>query len=234
MHAPLARPDYYEASAPPGGHQLATSLPIHRPGRAAGGRPRMVPTFTQHRSTRSAASSTPAASPCLRRSLSAWPPHRRIHSASELTHMAKQAHRSRAASRPISTRFEPALSYGASATGSLTFRLLILLAGPGPSGDTEPSWRCSEPLLPSPAFPGSGCPQLHRAAATTRRRSPSISARIHSASWRTQQDVPHFPGRARCAGTAAAALSCRGRPGARFLRSACSGQQAGRPPRSRP
>jgi len=89
MHAPLARPDYYEASAPPGGHQLATSLPIHCPGRAAGGRPRMVPTFTQHRSTRPAASSTPAASPCLRRSLSAWPPHRRIHSASELTHMHK-------------------------------------------------------------------------------------------------------------------------------------------------
>jgi len=27
MHAPLARPDYYEASAPPAGHQPASGLP---------------------------------------------------------------------------------------------------------------------------------------------------------------------------------------------------------------
>ena len=37
------------------------------------------------RSTRSTAGSTPTASPRLRRRHSAWPPHRRIHSASELT-----------------------------------------------------------------------------------------------------------------------------------------------------
>src|SRR5216683_5910208 len=45
-------------------------------------------------------------------------------------------------------------------------------------------------LPPSPAIPGSGCLQLHQAAATTRRRSPSISARIPSASWRTEELVP--------------------------------------------
>jgi hypothetical protein len=60
-------------------------------------------------------------------------------------------------------------SYGASATGSLTFRLLILLAGPGPSGSTRPSRRCRGCFPPSPEFPGSGCPQLRHAAATARR-----------------------------------------------------------------
>jgi hypothetical protein len=60
---------------------------------------------------------------------------------------------------------------------------------------TRAVWQCqrvpslSELLPPSPAPPGSGFPQLHRAAATARRRSPSTSARSHSASWRT---VPMF------------------------------------------
>ncbi len=40
-------------------------------------------------------------------------------------------------------------------------------------------------LPPSPASPGSGCPQLQQAAATARRRSPFISSRSISASWRT-------------------------------------------------
>ncbi len=113
----------------------------------------MVPTFTQHRSTRSAASSTPAASPCLRRSLSAWPPHRRIHSASELTHMRKHTGHALHPG-PYPPDLSRHSSYGASATGSLTFRLLILLAGPGPSGDTKPSRRCrgcSHPPRRSPA-----------------------------------------------------------------------------------
>ena len=163
MYVPLARSDYYEASAPPNGHQLATSLPIHRPGRAAGGRPRMVPTFTQHRSTRSAASSTPAASPCLRRSLSAWPPHRRIHSASELTHMQKHTPGHALHPGPYPPDLSRHSSYGASATGSLTFRLLILLAGPGPSGDTKPSRRCRGCSCPP------GVPRLRLPPASPRR-----------------------------------------------------------------
>ena len=158
MHAPLARPDYYEASAPPNGHQLATSLPIHRPGRAAGGRPRMVPTFTQHRSTRSAASSTPAASPCLRRSLSAWPPHRRIHSASELTTCKSTGHALHPG--PYPPDLSRCSSYGASATGSLTFRLLISLAGPGPSGDTKPSRRCRGCSCPPRRSPAQAAPSF--------------------------------------------------------------------------
>ena len=49
---------------------------------------------------------------------------------------------------------------------------------------TQTVWQCrpvpslSGPLATFPAPPGSGCPQLHRAAATARRRSPFISARF--------------------------------------------------------
>ena len=47
MYVPLARPDYYEASAPPSGPQPATGLPTTRPAAWRPGRPRMVPTFTR-------------------------------------------------------------------------------------------------------------------------------------------------------------------------------------------
>jgi hypothetical protein len=47
MYVPLARPDYYRASAPPSGQQLATSLPTTRPAAWQPGRPRAVPTFTR-------------------------------------------------------------------------------------------------------------------------------------------------------------------------------------------
>ena len=46
MCAPFARPDYYETSAPPGGHQLATSLPAAGLAARREGRPQVVPTFT--------------------------------------------------------------------------------------------------------------------------------------------------------------------------------------------
>jgi hypothetical protein len=55
--------------------------------------------------------------------------------------------------------------------------LPVLLAGPGPSGSTGPSRRCQGCFPPSPAVPGSGCPQLHPAATTARRRSPLTSTR---------------------------------------------------------
>jgi hypothetical protein len=47
VHVPLARPDYYGASAPPSGQQSATGLPTTRPAAWRPGRPRMVPTFTR-------------------------------------------------------------------------------------------------------------------------------------------------------------------------------------------
>jgi hypothetical protein len=46
MHVPLARSDYYEASAPPDGPQPATDLPTTRPAARRPGRPQVVPTFT--------------------------------------------------------------------------------------------------------------------------------------------------------------------------------------------
>ena len=54
----------------------------------------------------------------------------------------------------------------------------------------QPVPTLSRLLPPSPAIPGSGCLQLHQTAATARRWSPSISTRIHSASWRSQQLMP--------------------------------------------
>jgi hypothetical protein len=46
MYAPFARPDYYETSAPPDGHQPATDLPAAGPAARRVGRPQVVPTFT--------------------------------------------------------------------------------------------------------------------------------------------------------------------------------------------
>jgi hypothetical protein len=83
--------------------------------------------------------------------------------------------------------------------------LSVSLAGPEPSGSAGPSRRCRGCLPPSPAPPGSGCPQLHQAAATAQRRSPFISARSHGASWRSMsscqsrrgRSTPKKPGRLR-------------------------------------
>ncbi|MER5228222.1 IS701 family transposase [Streptomyces flaveus] len=51
-------------------------------------------------------------------------------------------------------------------------------------------------LSPSPAIPGSGCPQLHLAATTAKRRWSSTSVRNNSASWRTDTVLTGTPGRA--------------------------------------
>src|SRR5260370_8696581 len=71
--------------------------------------------------------------------------------------------------------------------------LPVSLAEPGPSGSTEPSRLCQGRLPPSPAPPELDCPQLHRLAATRRRRWSLTPARSISASWRTH--VPVQPGR---------------------------------------
>ena len=148
----------------------------------------MVPTFTAYRSVRSAPSYTPAASPRLRRRLSAWPPHRLLEPASELTRLLEPGHVLQ--SGPYPPGWSRRHRYGASTTGSLALRLLTSLAGPGSSGSADPPRRCRGCFPPSPAIPGSGCRPLHQTAATARRWSPSISTRIHSASWRTQQLIP--------------------------------------------
>jgi len=79
---------------------------------------------------------------------------------------------------------------GASATGSLALHLLTLLDEPAPSGSPGTSRRCRGCFPPDPAFPGPGCLQLHRTAATARRGGLSPPSAIHAsqragASWRT-------------------------------------------------
>jgi hypothetical protein len=147
------------------------------------GDPGRVPTFTIDRSTRAVPSSSPAASPQVRRRLSLWPPRRRV---LRRRGVDRPAHgRSRAAARPTSTRLEPVSpAYGGSTTGSL------LVAPSRLACRTRAVWRCrpvpslSGLLPPFPAPPGSGCPQLQRPAATDRRRVLP-PARSDGASWRT-------------------------------------------------
>src|SRR5260370_42326718 len=57
-------------------------------------------------------------------------------------------------------------SYGASATDSLTLYLLALIAGPGPSGSTEPSPLCRGCSCPPRWSPAPAAPILNHAAAT--------------------------------------------------------------------
>jgi hypothetical protein len=99
---------------------------------------------------------------------------------------ARHERRVRAAIQSISAGLELAGDLrGVTALVPLV-HLPVLLAGPVPSGGTSTSRRCQGCLPPSPAFPGSGCPQLHYAAATAQRRSPSTSARLDDASWRSR------------------------------------------------
>ena len=67
-------------------------------------------------------------------------------------------------------------------------RPLVLLAEPAPSGSADTSRHCRGCFPPSPAPPGSGCPQLHQTAATAQR---CRSHTLHSAN-----QAPHG---ARCA-----------------------------------
>src|SRR3977135_4274360 len=117
----------------------------------------MVPAFTMCRSTREMPSFVPAASPRLRRRPSPWPPHRRNFPASELT--AHPSQRSRTAPRPISTRLEPVrrlrnVDTGFSRTPSR------LACRPRTVWQYRHVPSLSGLLPPSPAPPGSDCPQL--------------------------------------------------------------------------
>jgi hypothetical protein len=76
---------------------------------------------------------------------------------------------------PDPPRWSRRTSYGASRAGSSRTPSRLACR-------TRAVWRCrpvpslSGLLLPSPAPPGSGCPQLHRAAATGQRRAPTSAA----------------------------------------------------------
>ena len=208
--------------------QPATGLPTTGLDGPAGGRPRMVPTFPAHRSVRSASSSTPAASPRLRRRPSAWPPHRLLEPASELTRLLDSGHALHTG--PYPPGWSRRHRYGASTTGSLALRLLTLLAGPGPSGSADPSRRCRGCFPPSPAIPGSGCLQLQ----PDRCDGPAVEPfHLHTI---TQNLVAHRGADAsrRCCGPAGSIPGrARSRPGPVTPRRPSAGTLPGRRPMPR-
>src|SRR5216684_3333537 len=79
--------------------------------------------------------------------------------------------------RPRSARFEPVSKLKDVTTPVPRVLLSATLAGPGPSGSTGHVPALSGLLLPSPAPPGAGCPQLQRPAATGHRRRSLTSTR---------------------------------------------------------
>jgi hypothetical protein len=111
---------------------------------------------------------------------------------------------------------------------------------------TRPVWQyqgvpsLSGLLPPSPATPGSGCPQLRQAAATAQRPGPSTPARHTGASWRTNKSSNRRPGSAtaqRCSlacipATLAQDPSASG-PGAPLFSGASSGIAASSSSRNR-
>jgi hypothetical protein len=181
MYTALPPPDYYGPSAPPLNHQRTTRLstPSHLAS-GTGRRPRVVPTFTVYRLSGEVPSYTPAASPRLRRRPSPWPSKPTTLSSLEVPHPPhNHNHTNRYA--PQSSPYPPDFELAGDLRGVTTLvslvHLPVSLAEPEPSGSTGPSRRCQGCLPPSPASPGSGCPQLRYAAATTQRCRSFTSTR---------------------------------------------------------
>jgi hypothetical protein len=145
----------------------------------------MVPTFTTHRSTREVPSYTPAASPRVRRSPSPWPPHRSEPPGFGVTRPVFTAG---AHDRPTQIR---QVGVGSTLTGPHALvpcvHLLVLLAGPEPSGSADPSRRCQDRLPPSPASPRSGCPQLLPGCYDSPAAGSCTPLGHRGASWRTNR-----------------------------------------------
>jgi len=178
--------DYYGPSAPARGHQPTAGLPAAaHPGRRKGDSG-TVPTFTMSRSTGWAPSSSPEASPRVPRRPSSRPPTDCIRPASE----------SLPAAIAGGVRCDPAHIHQVGAGVTLEgVRPLVHFrcafpsrwTSTGPSGGADPPRRRRSCSRHPPRFRDQAAPELHRAAATARPRSPSISARSHSASWRTMR-----------------------------------------------
>ena len=158
MYAPLVRSDYYGTSVPLGGPRSATDLPFRQTG---------CPTM------RAATSGSHV--PCVpigqdgRPTLPRQP--RRAYAADlrrDLLARRLDGLRSRTLSLRAAAHCIPAqirqIRAGTTLTGLYTLvprvRLLALLAGPAPSGSADASRRCRGCFPPSPASPGSDCPQL--------------------------------------------------------------------------
>lgn len=188
MYEAFPRSDYYGPSASPRSHRQTTRQPGFDAlgwGRRLGSFA-VVPTFTANRSRREVPSYAPAVSPRLRRRHSPWPLAAATLTAAKVPNTETPVVLVRTADQPESTGLELAGDLRGVKALVPRVHLLLTLAGPKPSGSTGLSRRCRGCLPPSPASPGSGCPQLRYAAATAQRRRSFTSARSHSASWRTQ------------------------------------------------
>ncbi len=142
------------------------------------------PRSPSDRSTGEAPSYAPAASPRLRRRPSPWPPARRHHPGQEFPAQLARGCAPQPSPHPPDSSWWFSLERRSAAGSSRTPSRLACR--------TRTVWQyryvpsLSGPLPPFPASPGSGCPQLHRATATARRRRSLTSTRSHGASWRSK------------------------------------------------
>ena len=180
----LPTSDYYDGSVPSCDQQPTAGLPATGLDSRRGGRSQDGSHVHINRSTGSVPSYSPAASPRVRRRPSPWPPGRPPQPASESPSHA--AGRACAAARPRSTRFRAGFSLAGVPPLVPAIRAPSRLAC-----RARAVWQCrpvpslSGLLPPSPAPPGLGCPQLHRAAATAQRWA-FHPTRSNGASWRTK------------------------------------------------
>ena len=176
--------EYYGGSAPPRTDRLSMRpAPPTRRMRAARARSGTVPVFTVVRSTKEEPDYAPAASLRVRRSLSSQPPWRLMPTTAGVP-CPPTARQVRAASSPDPPGSSWRRIKGMSHAGSSRTPLR-------PASRTQTIWQywpvpaLSGLLPPSPAPPGSGCPQLHRPAATGSAAKVSHLPSNHSASRRT-------------------------------------------------
>jgi hypothetical protein len=196
MWTALPSSDYYEPSAPPHGRRRTTRQPAPS---APGWRRETGTTGWFPRSPRTD----------QRRRCPALPQRPRHGYAADLHHGLPAGFpnptrkspapdspappaRVRTATQPLSPGFELVrLLRGFRALVSRV-HLSVSLDEPTPSGNPDASRRCRGCLPPSPAPPGSDCPQLRQAAATTCRCRYLTSTRLHGASWRTGKYAQTF------------------------------------------
>jgi hypothetical protein len=185
MWPALPASEYYDGSAPPGPFGRRRAYPERRAGYPPPGAvTRRFPCSPVDRFPEEAPDFAPAASPRLRRRLSPWPPGGREKvTAREFPTPAIEAGAHR--DRPRSVRFEPVTTLRDVTRRFLAYTFPSRSPDPPHLTVLDTSRLCQGRLPPSPAPPGSGCPQLRQAAATTRRKRSFTPSRSTSASRRT-------------------------------------------------
>jgi hypothetical protein len=177
MWPALPAPEYYGGSAPPGpfsGRRAYPRSPGRMPGRGepAPGGSRVHRDSLVEVGARLCPSGRHGYAAALHRGLPGQGKKARPEVPSASTHIRTRR------TQPVSTRFELVHALKGVMTPVPRVLLFVSLAGPAPSGSPGHVPALSGLLPPSPAPPGSGCPQLQRPAATGRRRRSLTSTRI--------------------------------------------------------